>query len=252
MPTTSFPASRLKIKRAKAHVQELNETMQAYWERDAVMVAIEEDTDRAHLRLVLQVREDPPCELPAIIGDAIHNLRAALDLLAVRLVELNGGNTEAVYFPFADKFEYFEARIKKTRIDRAAPDVVDMIRRLRPYPGGDDTLRALHDFDITDKHKTIVPTITGGAPPDYQILDASGAVLSSFRDNFFSLIDGTFIARIPISGNAHAGQQFRARLFVSLRGVPFSGQPIKNALGRLVGLVESIVASFEARYPVTR
>jgi hypothetical protein len=39
----------------------------------------------------------------AIVGDIIHNLRAALDLAACDLVRIRGGNDNGVYFPFCNE-----------------------------------------------------------------------------------------------------------------------------------------------------
>lgn len=98
-----------------------------------------------------------PVYWSAIIGDVLHNLRAALDLLAVGLVAQNNGNPKGVHFPFADSADELERQIKDKRMLRAAPAVVDMLRALKPYRGGNLALRHVHDLDVRDKHQMLVP-----------------------------------------------------------------------------------------------
>src|ERR1700731_2018114 len=88
----SFQGSRLKVKRAYRHIDEL-ET----WLRD--LIKVNADTARAHKNKSPYNENDqvivnrPPgfseCVAP-IVGDAVHNLRAALDLVASAIVIAGG------------------------------------------------------------------------------------------------------------------------------------------------------------------
>src|SRR5438874_575713 len=60
----------------------------------------------------VKVREEVPVEFSAIIGDVIHNLRAALDLMAVQVVRLNHQSDEDVYFPFSKSAARFDEAIQ--------------------------------------------------------------------------------------------------------------------------------------------
>ncbi|MBR7540431.1 hypothetical protein KC221_30040, partial [Mycobacterium tuberculosis] len=46
-----------------------------------------------------------PETVSATIGDAIHNLRASLDLMAADMALRNGQSTKGLSFPFADSEE---------------------------------------------------------------------------------------------------------------------------------------------------
>lgn len=104
------------------------------------------------------VRAHPlPKDVPLILGDAIHNLRASLDLLAGDLAELSGQDRKGVRFPFCKEEGKFDTVLKWSKFKRASPDLVSMVRVLCPWEGA---LRALHDLDLADKHEMILPTLT--------------------------------------------------------------------------------------------
>ncbi len=103
----------------------------------------------------------------AIIGDAIHNLRAALDLMASELARRNGASDKDVYFPFAASADDLDAAIKARCFHKAGPASVKLLKEsIHPYRGGNDTLCAVHDLDIQDKHTGIPLT---GSKMDIEI-----------------------------------------------------------------------------------
>jgi len=106
---------------------------------------------------VIESTEGVPITLAPIIGDIVHNLRSALDLLAVELVRLNNDDTCSVYFPFAKSAGELKTMIRQRNLDGAAPEAVALVRELKPYPEGNPELRYIHDLDILDKHVMLVP-----------------------------------------------------------------------------------------------
>ncbi len=56
----------------------------------------------------------------AITGDAIHNLRTSLDLMASELARISKRPDNDVYFPFAVSADKFEHAIKSRHFDRVA------------------------------------------------------------------------------------------------------------------------------------
>jgi hypothetical protein len=93
-----------------------------------------------------------------IVDDAIHNLRASLDLMATELAEINKQKTNNVYFPFAASKSELDEQIKKKNFQRAGNDAVKLLKRLAPYKGGNAALRAIHDFDVQNKHQKPIAT----------------------------------------------------------------------------------------------
>ena len=153
-----FKASRLKIERAQTHIFELEIAVENFFSRKPCAIVVEPYFDGSlswARSCTARVRENVPYSFSPIIGDIIHNLRTALDLLACDLVRLAGKNPSSVYFPFCERPTELHSAIKKKNIHRAGHDVVEVIERFQPYRGGNETLRALHDMDVSDKHKSL-------------------------------------------------------------------------------------------------
>lgn len=86
-----------------------------------------------------------PPEFSLIIGDAIHNTRAALDLL---LFGMAGYVEPKMAFPFGEDAEKANKAIKDRKIRVAGNKVFEAMRCLQPYPGGKGgALYVLHQLD---------------------------------------------------------------------------------------------------------
>lgn len=94
----------------------------------------------------------------AELGDAVHNLRAALGLLASELYRINGKSNRNVYFLFASTMADFPIAIKNRNFDKAALDAVALLYTFAPYRWGNELLRAVHDLNIKDKHTALIET----------------------------------------------------------------------------------------------
>lgn len=139
-PDFSRRSWRLKIERAKQHLVELDKHIGAYSDRQPYRVAWEtqKHENSGKWRCMFRITERPADELAIIIGDVVHNVRSALNHLAVTL----SGNTDGG-FPIVSrdpdalvvgKYINGKARqnfIKATRGMNA--DAVAVIKRLQPY-----------------------------------------------------------------------------------------------------------------------
>jgi hypothetical protein len=150
-----FGASYVKLARAQHFINELEAELARYIASEPFTGRIVPDGDGAALEVELAGITMLP---GAIIGDTIHNLRTSLDLMASELARINGKHDSDVYFPFAATADKFEYSIKSRKFDRTGDDAVELLRAFAPYRGGNEALRALHDLDIQDKHKALVPT----------------------------------------------------------------------------------------------
>ena len=54
-----------------------------------------------------QFSKEPPAQIPVIIGDVVHNLRAALDILIGDVARVAGKSPKEMKFPFAPSKEHF-------------------------------------------------------------------------------------------------------------------------------------------------
>ena len=109
-------------------------------------------------RFDMQVRREPPkIELGLLIGDCVHNMRAAIDHVAWSLATAHSGedlDDKDTLFPIAlDPSKFRNAR---HRIARMSPRARALVRWLQPFRRPEPervALAALHALDIVDKHK---------------------------------------------------------------------------------------------------
>jgi hypothetical protein len=157
----------LKLDRAKHHVETFSDELKAFLERDPKPFAVRADKkpgvgDAIEYVLYAIVRAEPPKELALPFGDAVQNMRAALDYLAYELSSKRARNSGETAFPiFSD-----ECRFKVLGVPRIASirgDERTFIERVQPYAASkvpqEDPFAILRRLSNLDKHNLLVPTI---------------------------------------------------------------------------------------------
>ncbi len=162
-PDRLFGASKLKVQRANEHIAHLCREVAVYKKESRYRVFVDHHSMPNVHRLVASRRYPPPNSWATLIGDTIHNLRSALDLLACDTMRLHNKGVSSVHFPFADKAENLEDTIRSRTVHRARPEVVNLFYSLRPYKGGDELLYGIHELDIQDKHKLLIPVVAASS-----------------------------------------------------------------------------------------
>jgi hypothetical protein len=151
----------VKMKRAGKHAAELDEAFRRMFPRGTCKTTVEvHDDGRRHVYRA----DHPPAPDPewnAIIGDAIHNLRSALDHLAHDLVRLCGHQpTTSTQFPIlkGPKRSRWCRRCLPTISGGVSKEIRERLETVQPYkrPHAIYTLASLRDLDNIDKHRTIV------------------------------------------------------------------------------------------------
>src|ERR1700680_3024770 len=98
-----FHGSRLKIERANEHILDLNGVLLRFIRSDFYTVRVDRDARKGTSHLCIDFDPSPfPSEDAAlVIGDALHNLRSALDLLYYEVVR-ECGASKWTRFPVRD------------------------------------------------------------------------------------------------------------------------------------------------------
>jgi hypothetical protein len=152
---------RVKTLRARKHFGELQQFIQTLSQTHKSHIGIE---DNKETRIYTLYAIDPlPPELSGFIGDVVHNLRAAMDSLAVALV--TGFATKPVTNEMVRDTEFpvgSDPKLSSKRKDQffanVGPAIEKVVRKLEPYKGGrGDKFFSLHQLDIMDKHRSIIP-----------------------------------------------------------------------------------------------
>lgn len=149
--------SLLKIGRAEHHINDLNSAIREYLSHRPIRLVTIGNPDADQETHVVKKKTPLPDSLALITGDAIHNLRSALDILMFGMIGERAKRPQSVQFPFSARAETLVTTMKSRETHLAGEKVVAEIEALKPYPGGNDSLFGLYDLDITDKHKLLVP-----------------------------------------------------------------------------------------------
>ena len=105
-----------------------------------------------------------------ILGDIIHNLRSALDILWNTMIRRLNGDDTLSYFPVCEKREELEGTILKADkvVTPAIPGLAEfLLNEVKLYktgnPKGTDTIYYLNKLNRADKHRLLVATgkVTG-------------------------------------------------------------------------------------------
>jgi len=156
----TFLGPKLKIERANHHINDLNSSLIAFLKTDFYKLHI--NMDLAGQNVLTLDAKALPNDIPLILGDAIHNLRSALDIMACDIVSHAGGvPSKYTYFPVRDTRQELVATINGGEIKIVGQDICDLIVNVvKPYKGGNDPLWSLHQLDIMDKHRLLIPTVS--------------------------------------------------------------------------------------------
>jgi hypothetical protein len=100
-------------------------------------------------------------ELYSTAGDAIHNMRSALDHVAYAVALKNGLSEERalkrVSFTISPTENDFNDAIKSKKTSDIGDEWVKFLRRVQPYqPGNDTNLLRLSELDNIDKHQELL------------------------------------------------------------------------------------------------
>jgi len=153
-------SARLKIKRAKEHIVELDVAIRAFFDTKPYKVGTKRDPNTRRLIYNVACVEDVPMCIPVIAGEAIQCLRSALDHLAYQLVLAGSGGPNAsasrVYFPIYEDAAKYQAG-KMGRIQGMRQNAINAIDAIQPYKGGKgEQLWVLNKLNNTDKHRLLV------------------------------------------------------------------------------------------------
>jgi hypothetical protein len=151
-------APRLKIERAKNHIKDLESAVNAFLAERPFRLFIKHKPNAGTFTIVSRRLKPIPDKMSLIVGDAVHNLCAALDMTLYGMAHDKAPSPFELMFPFVRKSESLEGRIKGTQVNFAGTNVVELIYALQPYPGGNEILSGLHRLDARDKHRLLILT----------------------------------------------------------------------------------------------
>lgn len=185
--TSGIPrGAQLKLDRARRHIEELVDAINAYHAKDPYVARLERGDGEREYVLRSYFAHEPPEDLSAIIGDCLQNMRMSLEHLVWALVKQElGRNPGHTAFPICKTREDFERRSRRDL--KHLPERARLvIGSLQPYrtDSGDpegEPLWQLNEYANIDRHRQLSVIY-------------SDSIIIEKADIGRRLEDGTFVA----------------------------------------------------------
>lgn len=246
----------LKLDRARTHCAALEQAVRDFLGTEPFAVEKLEDTATGDLAYRLRIKTQVPAQLSVIVGDVVHNARAALDHLAWQAVEFGGGNpSKTTSFPIAKDLASFQA-MSPVSLAGANSRTLALVRRLAPYAGGNDVLWRLHSLDVVDKHRLLFAVgaaykhvvLTMSMPVPWQAAPVVFPPLAlNPADRMFPLADGSELFRVNAQARGAPGSddpQFAFEIAFAAGSI-VAGEPLLPVLNQMIDHVDKTIAIFD-------
>lgn len=150
--------ARARIRRAHDNINEFAVVLDDYVKRRPSKIQV--SIDSQGLGKIRVERQEPlPDDLPILLGEALHNLRAGLDncLYAVAIIDSGENpppNGTQLQWPIALTPKEWAANAK--RLKHLSPHLIESLHRIQPFQADSpewNCLRILHDLARIDRHR---------------------------------------------------------------------------------------------------
>jgi len=257
-PTERLALIQIKIERAKEHITNLKNALHIFFDSKPYAVSTKRDQQTRRLIYFVDRVQPTPTSFSTITGDAIQNLRSALDQLAYQLFLVGTNGTmdgRHVYFPI-DRGATEYVRNLPRRTQGMRQDAINTLNTIEPYKGGKGHgLWVVHELNIIDKHRLLVTVSSSfrsfnvGAhmrglmrktDPSLQVPDLYLKPL----DNIFPLKEGKELFKDAVDAEVNREIDFRFDIVLSEPGV-IEGAALLDTLNGFSDLVSKTVLLFE-------
>lgn len=160
----------VKLGRAYSHIMEVQSCIEE-WEALRPLRTKTVQVSPTELWITLDVVVPPPTQvLATVMGDALHNLRSALDAVVWEMATFGDAAPSSEDAERAVQFQLYDdpAKFKKwhERVGSLSEVFIARLEAEQPYRraaalaalGQEDTLVALHRLDVLDKHRNSIAT----------------------------------------------------------------------------------------------
>lgn len=159
-----FANALLKIERANKHIADVEQRLHTSSNHHGATLHVDTGTGQQYLYYRLTDRELRR-DIALIVGDAVHNLRCALDIAWNGAVTVLSSEPQSRFrkFPIdpeGDREKLKSTLTKSTKIPVSSPVIPLMLDRVQCYKGGDPDILAIHALDIDDKHRVLIDMLT--------------------------------------------------------------------------------------------
>lgn len=247
-----FSGAKKKVNRANCHVADLERQFTDFVATKPHRFSVQTDLETKMLSIRVRFIKELPDTFSLIIGDAIHNLRAALDHLMWELVGIDHG-TQDRYLSFPTHRDGIGFKAACNGIKTPSQWVKDAVAATEAFDGGaGHDLFQINEFDIADKHKMLIPILRATTHPPFSIIRPdgivmrriSGSVVLAGTDNFANVAQALPGFSIELDDNVECAPS----IFIT-EASGMLGLPVVPTLHRLAHVVVETIDKIEAAVP---
>ena len=256
-PEEHLAGPLLKLNRAKFHIQNLNAVLEEFSRSSPYGVSADEDRKPGYKVLYVSRLDEIPKSVSVLLGDILHNLRAALDHLAQQFYFVGtGGSVQAAHvsYPIFEDAASYKSGVGG-KVKGLRQDAIDFIDATNPYRGGNDVLWQIHKLNIIDKHRVLLAVQSASGPVGFDTFELikrfadSGSKEPVSMQVSFTLAEpkcplkiGDEVLFLPLDGNPK--QKVALSTFVALHEPPITNaQPLSPFFANLANTVDGILNS---------
>jgi hypothetical protein len=247
MPAAQKPnllSARSKVERANHHIRDIERWLRAYRDRNAHSVQIGtdagEDSDGSGVRITNPAVQLPAEDLPCAVGDAVHNLRSALDHIAAAIYLAAGVNPEEATFPIDTDRKSLVRKRKYQEIERLAPGLAKIISDYECMNGVGDRLIAMNHLDRADKHRLLIVIAVVAETKVLTINDENSP--DDFPADTVLVLPGNKAPAVASRAGRHNERSTKASVDIRFgKGEPFQDQSVIPTLHQLAQLVDKLI-----------
>jgi hypothetical protein len=249
-----FFSARSKIERADQHIRDAQRRIDRFIATECHRPFADKDPDSGAIHLNFWYPGPYAVNgLGVIVGDAVHNLRSALDHMVSEIITIIGGNPNGreAAFPMHETREELEISINRGLEKKIGADLCRfIIETIRPYKAGNFPLWALNKLDNLDKHRAI---LFGSYDFRSGISFIDENDPGPFPSHHVCVLSNG--GPVPEGSAAHLHNQTHAEPTIEIRfkkGYFFDDQPVIPTLLQLAELVGGIVETLSAYFIANR
>ncbi len=177
--------ARLKVKRADKHIADVELSIDRLKERLVITANVNPNAESEFIKCDFAKIQDRDSfdELAVIIGDTVHNLKCALDHVWLETMTrlIPSRDWSRTKFPVHPTSNDLELALRNLQIHISAPKFFKLlVDEVQPYGGGDFSVRTVHELDIRDKHRLLIPVIHYSSIGDIYLKDQQGEIHKGF------------------------------------------------------------------------
>lgn len=247
----NFTASRRKVERSVEHIYDLNKLLKSFAESDFYAVSVKEYEGSNHVFIDIDKSGFDATRAALIIGDVLHNLKSALDILYYQTFDtMTGAADHRTRFPIRDERQQLITSIdgglkeKRLATHRGARLIVDLLLDIvYPYKAGNHPIWALHNLNIRDKHQLLIPVFDVMRFLDIRLEDEGQNVFLADNQPYYTRESFQFkierAGRLTVHDKGHAALEIVFDI-----GVPYQDQSVIQSLHEIAESVTRTIDAF--------